>query len=153
MTLADAPFIQRLVQTPGWIKYIGQRDINDLATAEDYLKDGFLKVQNENGFGYYVVKNHLQESIGIAGFLKKQELENEDFGFAFLPEFHGQGYALEASQAILEYGCTQFNFTVLDAVTIRANISSQKLLLKLGFKNTGEVVEDSEELMLFRWQA
>lgn len=152
MTLADAPFIQRLVNTPSWIKYIGKRDISDLDAARDYLKGGFLKVQDEYGFGYYVVKTTNGESIGIAGFLKKEALENEDFGFAFMPVWQGQGYAYEASRVILEYGAKELNFSVLDAVTLPANIASQKLLLNLNFRDTGETIDDGEELMLFRWQ-
>ena len=150
MTLADSPFVLNLVNTPGWIKYIGKRELKDVSAAEEYLTNGFLKVQADYGFGYYVVKDESGNSIGIAGFLKKEELEFEDFGFAFMPEWHGRGYALEASQAILKYGCWKFRFSVLDAVTLTTNIPSQNLLLKLGFKKIAVTLKDGNEEMLFR---
>ena len=150
MTLADSPFILNLVNTPGWIKYIGKRELKDVSAAEEYLRNGFLKVQADYGFGYYVVKDQYGNSIGIAGFLKKEELEYEDFGFAFMPDWHGRGYALEASQAILKYGCRKFRFSVLDAITLTTNIPSQNLLFKLGFKKIKEILNDDHEEILFR---
>ena len=148
--LTDASFIQRLVNSPGWIEYIGQRDVSDVHAAEEYLKNGFLKNQDEYGFGYYVVKNFAGDGIGIAGFLKRDDLDYPDFGFAFMPQWSGQGYAYEASKAILNYGLEAFEFSELDAVTSVANISSQRLLLKLGFRDLGDVTYQDKKEMLFR---
>ncbi|MBX2848793.1 MAG: GNAT family N-acetyltransferase [Acidiferrobacterales bacterium] len=152
LTLEDASFVLELTNTLGWIRYIGRRNLADVAAAEEYLKNGFLEIQKEQGYGYYLVKSKSGESMGIVGFLKKNELEYEDFGFAFLPEWQGQGYAYEASVATLDFGVKEFGFTVLDAVTLANNMPSQKLLLKLGFKNMGWLVNDNKEEMLFRLQ-
>ena len=88
--------------------------------------------------------------MGIAGFLKKEELENVDFGFAFMPEWQGHGYAYEASRAILAYGIKEFGFLTLDAVTMRENLSSQKLLLKLDFNPTDISLENESDMLFQR---
>ena len=38
ITADDAPFILELMNTPGWLKYIGDRNINTVEEARDYIK-------------------------------------------------------------------------------------------------------------------
>lgn len=40
--------------------------------------------------------------IGACGLLKREALDYPDLGYAFLPEFWGKGYAMEAADAILK---------------------------------------------------
>ncbi len=153
ITLNDAPFFQALTNSPGWLKYIGNRGTKTLEDTENYLKRSFLKCYEDHGFGYYLITTKENHPIGICGFLKKPTLEYEDFGFAFLPEYCGQGYALEASQAVLDYGIQTYGFQTLDAVTQSDNLKSKRLLEKLNFKYQRilESENDSTPLELYRW--
>lgn len=153
ITLNDAAFFVYLVNSPGWLQFIGDRNIKDEAAARRFLENGFLRSYTENQFGYYIVRiKENQDPIGICGFLKKPSLENPDFGFAFLPNFGGRGYAYEACQAVLEYGFQTFGFDVLDAVTMPDNVRSIRLLHKLNFHMVRQVKADPAEdaLVLFR---
>jgi RimJ/RimL family protein N-acetyltransferase len=152
ITPADAPFFLELLNTPGWLKNIGDRGVHDLAQAEAYVRRAFIDLYQELGFGYYVIRDHNQTAIGVAGFLKKAYLENVDFGFAFLPKYIRQGYALEVSRAMLDYAEKELELRVLDAVTLEKNTASKKLLEKLGFIQLGniEMPDDPAPVLLYR---
>jgi len=101
-----------------------------------------LESHRELGFGYYAIHGLNGQEIGIFGVLKKPFLSYVDFGFALLPEFYRQGYAYEASKAILELGKNKFNLCTLNAVTHPDNLASQALLSKLGFVSTSNIKPD-----------
>ena len=153
MTLADAPVILELVNSPSWLRFIGDRNIHDLDAAERYLEDGFLKSYSTPGYSYYLVETKDEEPIGICGFLKKAYLDHEDLGFAFDERFQGQGFGYEVGRPMMEYGVRRFGFRVLDAVTNEDNAASIGLLRKLGFRAAGAVdVPGSGKGRLFRWE-
>ena len=52
VTLIDAPFFLELMNTPHWLKYIGDREIKTLKDSEENLKNGILKSYKEFGFGF-----------------------------------------------------------------------------------------------------
>ena len=153
ISLEDADFILALVNSPGWIRFIGDRDISNLDDARRYLQDGFLKSCRDNGFGYYSVRLACTlEPVGICGFLKRPYLDNADFGFALLPDYFGRGLAYEACRAVLAYGARAFAFPVLDAVTVPDNLRSMRLLEKLGFERQDQGINmpGDECLLLYR---
>jgi RimJ/RimL family protein N-acetyltransferase len=49
-TMDDATFIIELVNTPGWIEFIGDRNIKATEQAKNYLQNGLLKSYELNGF-------------------------------------------------------------------------------------------------------
>jgi ribosomal-protein-alanine N-acetyltransferase len=151
LVLQDAPFIVQLLNTPGWLKYIGDRGVKNISDAENYLLKGPLDSYEKNGFGLWMVmrKEDLRP-IGMCGILKRDTLEFPDLGFAFLPEFTGQGYATESIKVILRVAATDFRLSTLSAITTPDNIDSQKALAKCGFVFFRRIVsEKDEELFLF----
>jgi RimJ/RimL family protein N-acetyltransferase len=156
ITLEDAAFFVTLMNSPGWLRFIGDRSIADAADARRHLAERFLRSYEVHGFGYYVVRTAADRvPAGVCGFLKKPMLENPDFGFAFLPEHAGQGLAFESCRAVLEFGIATFRFDVLDAVTRADNVRSIRLLEKCGFHRLGPLAGDpaDEPDLLFRWRA
>lgn len=159
LTTDDAPFILALTQTEGWIRYIGDNAFTSIEEVENYITDGFLKTYLVHGFGYYLLRAVDGTPIGIAGFLKKNYLQNPDFGFAFMPDYHGRGYATEACRAVLKYGIETFGFERLDAVTLPSNKPSIALLENLGFTEQGVTsvppkagdARKAEPVRLYRW--
>ena len=153
--LGDASFLLELMRSPGFIKYIGDRDVSDLQQAEQYVQEYYLDVYQERGYGYYLVQDLAGQSMGVAGFLKKPYLQYEDFGFAFLPEFCSQGLAGEASRVLLDHARDHLHIKILDAITLPENEPSRGLLEKLGFVDIGTVCvpDDPKLLCLYRWQA
>ncbi|MBK7246012.1 MAG: GNAT family N-acetyltransferase [Saprospiraceae bacterium] len=150
--LDDAPFIIKLLNSPGWLKYIGDRNVKTIEQAEQYMLKGPLKSYQEHGYGIsMVVLKSDQRSIGMCGLIKRDHLEFPDIGFAFLPEYMGQGYAYEIARATLEYGIHTLKCSPILAITVLNNDSSIKLLKKIGmqFQNNIHLPQIEEELMLF----
>jgi RimJ/RimL family protein N-acetyltransferase len=134
-TLADAPFVLELVNSPGWLTYIGDRGIYSLADTRNYLSEGPLQSYAQHGFGLYLVALADSEtSIGMCGLLRRETLPDVDIGFAFLPAYAGQGYAFEAATAVLDYGYQELQLSRIIAVTMPENRRSRRLLEKLEMK-------------------
>ena len=153
--LAHADFFISLCSTPGWQNNIGKRNLASHAEACDFLQMGLLECVRQHQFGYYLISNHQQIPMGICGFLKKPYLQFPDFGFALLPEYEGQGFAYEASCAVLELGEQFFGLHTLDAIVKPANNRSRLLLEKLAFKLQGELMVETlnEQFLLYRRHA
>lgn len=148
----DAPFMLALLNSPTWIRFIGDRNVHTVEEAQAHVVTRYLGLYQAPGYGYYAVRLLDGRAIGICGFLQKPYLENVDFGFAMLPEFQRQGYGFEAAWAVLEFGARQCGLSVLDAVTVTDNVASTRLLEALHFTHVGEVrVPDTDErLQLYR---
>ena len=135
LTLADAPFIYELVNSPNWLEYIGEKNVKNLKDAENYIQAKILNHYKKHGFGFYLaITKDTKQAVGLTGFIKRDSLDNPEVGYAFLPSGSGKGYALESTKAILNYGKTQLNIAKIVAITHPDNKRSQKLLLKLGFQ-------------------
>ncbi len=150
--LTDHEFFLNLLNTPKWKQYIGDRGIKTNEDSKIYIQDRLIKNYRANGFGFYVMVSKESESpIGICGFVKRDFLEYQDFGFALLPAYERQGYTYEASLPTLKYGESDLSFTTILAITSKDNIASQKLLEKLGFESKSTIIEPSsnEELSLY----
>jgi [ribosomal protein S5]-alanine N-acetyltransferase len=140
LNLEDSLFIVELLNSPGWLKFIGDRGVKTEEDAKLYLQNGPLLSYEINGFGLYLVELlETGDPIGMCGILKRGSLENPDLGFAFLPEFMGKGYAYEAAKAVVNYGREQLRIETLLAITMSENATSIKLLGKVGMKYHGMV--------------
>ena len=74
ITLNDAKFFLELVNTPNWLKYIGDRKLKTIKDAKYYLKKGTLKSYTDYGFGFYKLElKEIEKSpIGICGLVKSR---------------------------------------------------------------------------------
>jgi RimJ/RimL family protein N-acetyltransferase len=153
VNLQDAPFFLELMNTPHWLKYIGDRNIKTEQDAEEHLKKGILKSYKDYGFGFYklLLKEENNKIIGISGLVKREQLEDIDIGFGFLPEYEGKGFGYEAAVEIMNLAEHTLKFKRVLAITNPINKNSIKLLKKLGLtykKNINPFNED-KELSLF----
>lgn len=151
-TVADAPFILELVNSPGWLQFIGDRNIKTTDQAIAYLQNGPIKSYAENGFGLALVEiKDGKIPIGMCGIIKRDNLDKPDIGFAFLPSFTGKGYAFEMANATLSYAVNQLKMPVIYAITVATNLRSIRLLEKIGLKFIKKInaPKDNEELLLY----
>lgn len=150
-TLDDTRFIIELLNSPGWIKFIGDRNVKSEDEAVHYLQNGPLKSYKQNGFGLCLVEKKEDEmAIGMCGIIKRDNIENPDIGFAFLPGFYGYGYAFEIASATLSYAIHKLAIPKIAAITLPENLRSIRLLEKVGFKFIKTINSDNnEELLLY----
>jgi RimJ/RimL family protein N-acetyltransferase len=151
-TLDDTAFIIELLNSPGWIKYIGDRNVKTEKQALAYLHNGPLKSYGQHGFGLSMVeKSDDHTPIGMCGIIKRDTLDNPDIGFAFLPAYNGKGYALEMAKATLAYAKQKLRLPVISAITQADNSRSIRLLEKIGLKFSQTIIfpGSEEELLLY----
>jgi RimJ/RimL family protein N-acetyltransferase len=151
-TIDDTEFIIELVNSPGWIEFIGDRNIKTVEQAKNYLENGPIKSYELNGFGLSLVElKNKKTPIGMCGIIKRDNLENPDIGFAFLPDFIGKGYGFEIANATMSYAKEKLNLSIIYAITVSNNKPSINLLEKIGmnFIKPFCLPNDDEELMLF----
>ena len=151
-TIDDAAFMLEMLNTPTWLRFIGDRNVKTLEEAENYLLNGNIRSYQEYGFGFYVVViKETQESIGICGIVKREGLEDVDIGFAFFQQFMVKGYGYEAGSATLNYALNDLKIKKIVAIVDPENVVSIALLKKIGlqFEKMIQLSPKGIELMLF----
>lgn len=160
ITQADAHFVLRLTNEPGWLRFIGDKNVHSVADAESYIAESITASYEKNGFGIWLVEIKSREAqssipIGSCGLVNRDTLSGVDLGFAFLEEATGKGYAFEASKAVLTYAKEQVGLAHIKAITLPENVRSIQLLGKLQFVEKGPIQlpptdnGEQETLLLF----
>lgn len=148
---ADHEFIIELLNTEGWLQFIGNRNILENEQAIDYINNALRASYSKNGYGLYCVElKSTGMAIGMCGFVKRENFIHADLGFAFLPDSSGKGLAYESAEAVLKYGFEKLQFSTVDAITKHENVRSISLLKRLTFQHIEDVEMNNEQLMLFR---
>ena len=147
----DAPFIFELLNTPKFLKFIGDRDVRSVEAAREYIRIKMFPQLEKLGFSNYaVIRKEDKLKLGTCGLYDRPGIEGIDIGFAFLPGHEKKGYAFEASSELMRAAEEDFGLCQINAITAKNNFSSQKLLEKLGFAYTKNVrLPGEEEEILF----
>src|SRR5579863_7602870 len=121
LIVSDHDFIMRLVNSIGWVEFIGDRNVHTKGDAIAYIE----KVTNTQNVFFWVVRIKDDNTpVGIISFLKRDYLESFDIGFAFLPQYCRKGYAYEASKEILSIVGQKIEYSTILAITIPRNVNS-----------------------------
>ncbi|MEP6682532.1 MAG: GNAT family N-acetyltransferase [Parafilimonas sp.] len=146
LTKEDHEFILQLLNSQGWIKFIGDRNVHSKEEAVAYIN----KILASENLFYWIVRIQGENlPVGIISFIKRSYLDYFDIGFAFLPEYNGYGYAYEAAQKILFIMSGQLNHHPILATTKPGNTKSIKLLNKLGLHFKKELNLESEMIHIY----
>ena len=135
----DAEFLLALLNDESFIRFIGDRGVRDLPMAARYIQDTIEKSLRAPDQLVVVSLDEIDDLIGVCSFRKREELEDPDIGFAFLPEFRGHGYALEATKATLDYFLAKPDVDRVVAIVSPENNRSISLLNKLGYRRDREI--------------
>lgn len=131
----DAPIILALLNEPSFVQFIGDRNVRTVDDARAYILNGPVASYAQFGFGLYLTLLRASgDPIGICGLLKRDALPDVDVGFAFFPQFWGNGYATESALAVIDHGRNSFGLTRIVAVVSPNNHVSRYVLEKLGFR-------------------
>ncbi|OZG72280.1 hypothetical protein BTA51_16200 [Hahella sp. CCB-MM4] len=167
LTMGDTDFVIDILNDPDFIRNVVDRGVRTKEDAENYLLEGPLKSYRDHGYGLFAVElkpgqkikqgqietdNKVADKpIGLCGLIKRDFLAAPDIGFAFLPDFRGQGYAKEAAMGTLRLARDELHIPQVMAITSKENVDSMTLLIKLGMKMSGTVTYpgSGEELNLF----
>jgi RimJ/RimL family protein N-acetyltransferase len=137
-----ADFICELVNTPSWLKYIGDRNIHSKEDAIRYLKKGPVQLWNEKGYGPYVASDRVTgEKICYVGWVKRDFLDQPDLGYACLPQFYRRGYVFEAAAHLIALAKQLNEWPHIYAFTLPENEASVRILQKLQFSKVDSILE------------
>lgn len=142
----DKHFILNLLNTPGWLQFIGDREVKDDIGAEKYIQN---ILENKNFFYSVFELRDTKQQIGIITLLYRDNQEFPDIGFAMLTEFEKKGYAFEATAKYLEEILTQKRVAKVIAMTLPENSKSIKLIERLGLQYEGNVQDKTKVLRLY----
>ncbi|PQJ21002.1 GNAT family N-acetyltransferase [Tenacibaculum sp. SG-28] len=149
----DAELIYQLMNTSKFIKYVGDRNINSIEDAEKYIRTKMLPQLRSDGYSSYsLITKTGGEKIGTCGLYNRAGIDGVDIGFGLLPQYEKLGYAYESSHRLMKAAFEEFEIEEVKAITSKANISSQRLLEKLGLKieGTTKLPDGNEELLLYK---
>ena len=150
--LNDAKFTLQLLNTPTWLKFIGDKNVHNIKEAENYLTAGPMTSYKEHGFGLWLVsQKERNKPIGMCGLIKRDYLAEVDIGFALLPNYAGLGYGYEIASATLTHSRNILQIDKVMAITDVNNASSIKLLNKLGLRFEKSIITpDHDTVSLFK---
>ena len=146
VTLDDADLMFAVWTDPAFVRNVGDRGIRTIDDAREAVRAGPLKLYEDYGFGPYAMvlrKNNTR--IGICGLFQRENLERPDIGFAVLPDYCGQGYAGEASLAVLAHARDDLELRRISAIVAPGNAPSIRLLEKIGLAYEGMITMPGEE--------
>ncbi len=151
--LEDASFIQKLLNDPDWLRNIGDRGVRNTDDAARYIDERLLDSFRRHGFGLWLVESRTgAEPLGLCGLLKRDFIDDVDIGYAFLPGARGQGHAFEAAQCAMRFAREELDHKRVVALVMRENISSVRLLTRLGMVFQREMVDRETPVDLYLWQ-
>jgi [ribosomal protein S5]-alanine N-acetyltransferase len=151
LTALDAMFVHRLMNDEAWLANIGDRGIRSPLEARLYLEEGPWTRYADLGFGFYAVELQCGlQPMGVCGLAKRPHLDAPDIGFAFLPEYRGAGYALEAARAVLDFAAS-LGLSRIVATTRPSNDGAKRILRLLQMTEESSLISPSsgQPLLLY----
>lgn len=146
LQLSDAIFMFNLLTTDGWIKNIGNKNIQVMQDATNYIQ----MIMDRPNCDYYVFENKISKQLmGLSTLIKRENQSHYDIGFAILPEFEKKGFAFESTKALLQAVEDSQAADKVIGITLKDNKPSIALLNKLGLIFSHDIVENEEELAIF----
>jgi RimJ/RimL family protein N-acetyltransferase len=129
-----------------WVMTDGDNDVTrNSGSPEDMLKHhaDLLKLAGFwalNGFGSLLLFTKVDGVlIGRVGPSRPLNWPDVEVGWALLPEFTGQGYALEGAAAAMDFALMDLGVERVVHTIRPSNIASQKLATRLGSRNMGVI--------------
>jgi RimJ/RimL family protein N-acetyltransferase len=143
-TVHDLPSSAALWSDPEVTRYITGRPFTREETWARILR--YIGHWQALGYGFWAVEEKATGAfageLGLADF--KRELDppitDPEAGWAFLPRFHGRGYATEALRAALAWGDTHLSTPRTVCLIHPENVASFRVAEKCGFCESRRVV-------------
>src|SRR5471032_1790999 len=150
---ADADFLLALLNDPGWLANIGERNVRTRRRARAWIPTRHTAPSGRLGFGFWGVERKSDGALmGMCGLIKRDTLLEADVGYALLPAFRGHGYAVEAAAACVRYGQDVLGLPEVWGITGPDNVASAAVLTQMGLRDDGltRLVGEERETRLFK---
>lgn len=143
-TVEDVEAFYRIYSDPSITEYMEDL-FQDPARERAYMQDYIKQMYGFYGFGMWTVTEKEEGKIvGRAGLNVREGYDLPELGFVIDKRYQQRGYAEEACRAILNYAKEELDFDFVQALVIKENLASMKLLDKLGFVYIKDVTESGQ---------
>lgn len=149
MTVADAPAMYALNSDPLVMRYTGEGPFADLAAAERFFAAYDPYSVGKCGRMAIVLKE-TGETIGWCGLKFHPDKDEFDLGYRLMQRHWGKGYATESARAALADGFQRLGLASLIANVHPDNLSSHRVVAKLGFVYFEDREFDGEPWHIYR---
>lgn len=102
-----------------------------------------------------LILKETNEFIGWSGLKLNKDLINNhqnfyEIGYRFIQKHWGKGFGTESSIVFMEYGFNEMKIDTIYAYADEGNISSRKILEKIGIEYVNSFEYDSEEEVWYK---
>lgn len=148
LRLEDAEFLCLLVNSPGWLANIGDRNIRNQKDSAQLIENKFIPGYATQNGPYVIELKETGQAMGTVGIHTRDETPCPDIGYALLPKYQGYGYAYEASHALIDYVKQTYDFPKIGGMVQPENSISVHILKKLGLHYSHEFYMPDETVLL-----
>lgn len=106
--------------------------------TKEYLEGAEKEFKKEYPSFYEMAVFYNGIHIGAVSLYLNDDRSSAEFGWMINKRYHGQGFATEAAKALLDYGRHNIGIKHFIAHCDTENVSSKRVMEKLGMKCTGE---------------
>ena len=133
-TTDDLDAFYQLGSRPEIIRYAQAVPLASREQALEFMKVAPFRDYATYGYGRFAcVWKATGAVIGFSGVKYVPEIEDNELGYRFLPEFWGRGLATEAGEASIEFARSKLRLERLVAMVHPDNVASARVVIKLGF--------------------
>jgi len=147
LRVEDAEFLFRLMNSPGWLANIGDRNIKNQGDSAQLIENKFIPGYATQNGPYVMELKETGQAMGTVGIHTREETPCPDIGYALLPKYHGYGYAFEASKALIAQ-FKQNSKLKIGGMVQPGNLISVHILKKLGLHFSHEFKLPNENVLL-----
>ena len=115
-------------------KYLWDDEIITKETSKEILEVNEKQFKDENCGLWKISDKESEEIIGYSGLWYFFEETQPQLLYALLKQYTGQGYAIEASNAVMKYAFENLDFESLIAASDEKNESSHRVATRLGME-------------------
>jgi len=137
---------QSLEDTENFFKYYASPEVSQYILASTpkntfeaeseiyYCRNLFRQKQ---GIYWAIAKRHKNEMVGAIGLYINNFHRRAELSYDLAKEYWGQGIMSKAIEIVRDYSFDQIGLSRIEAITMKENLASQRVLEKNGFKREG----------------
>ena len=139
MRMFDAFDMYEYARMPRTSEFLTWNPYPDIEYTKNYLAFVINKYKSGEFYDWAVVlKGEESKMIGTCGFSRIDFSNNVgEIGYVISPEYHGNGFAPEAAEKIIEFGFDKLDFHRIEAKFIVGNDASLNVMKKCGMTYEG----------------
>jgi len=133
--LSDSKDLYLIRSDDDVMRFMDITKMNSINDSEKLIQSVWEDFKSESGITWGIVEKSSNNFIGYFGFWRMiPEHCRAEIGYALNPEYWSNGYMTETVKTLVEYGFSKIKLHSIEANVNPDNMSSIKLLEKIGFK-------------------